>query len=281
MSLALKLANLANSGKPVRVGLIGAGKFGSMFLSQAPRTPGLHVLGIADRDVGRARQAIEKIGWPVERTDVKSFAQALKTGSTFLTDEAEALIVADEVEVIVEATGDPAAGARHALACFHTSATSSWSMSRPTRWLGRCWRAARPKPATSIPSSMATSLGLITELVDWVRTAGFEVVCAGKGTKYLPMYRTSMPATGWGHYGFSKAQVAAGDFSAKMFNSFLDRTKSAIEMAAVANACDLDVAADGLGFPACGVDDLPSLLRPRAEGGVLPRSGMVEVVSSL
>lgn len=54
MSLALKLANLADSGKPVRVGLIGAGKFGSMFLSQAPRTPGLHVLGIADRDVGRS-----------------------------------------------------------------------------------------------------------------------------------------------------------------------------------------------------------------------------------
>ena len=78
MSLALKLADRAGSGKPVRVGLIGAGKFGSMFLSQAPRTPGLHVLGIADRDVGRARQALERVGWPAERTDVKSFAQALK-----------------------------------------------------------------------------------------------------------------------------------------------------------------------------------------------------------
>jgi predicted homoserine dehydrogenase-like protein len=97
VSLALKLANLANSGKPVRVGVIGAGKFGSMFLSQAPRTPGLHALGIADRDVGRARKGIEKVGWPAERTDVKSFAQALKSGTTFLTDEAEALIARTEL----------------------------------------------------------------------------------------------------------------------------------------------------------------------------------------
>ena len=122
---------------------------------------------------------------------------------------------------------------------------------------------------------------LITELVDWARTAGFEVVCAGKGTKYLPAYHASTPATVWSHYGLTEAQVPAGDFNARMFNSFLDGTKSAIEMAVVANATDLDVADGGLAFPPCGVDDLPSLLRPSADGGVLPKSGMVEVVSSL
>src|SRR5262249_46890714 len=67
----------------------------------------------------------------------------------------------------------------------------------------------------------------------------------------------------------------------QMFNSFLDGTKSAIEMAAIANACDLAVPADGLKFPACGVDDLPQLLRNREAGGVLERDGMVEVVSCL
>jgi predicted homoserine dehydrogenase-like protein len=122
---------------------------------------------------------------------------------------------------------------------------------------------------------------LIAELVDWARTAGFEVVCAGKGTKYLPAYHSSTPETVWRHYGFTEAQVAAGDFNARMFNSFLDGTKSAIEMAAVANATDLDVADGGLAFSPCGVDDLPSLLRPSADGGVLPKSGIVEVVSSL
>ena len=66
-----------------------------------------------------------------------------------------------------------------------------------------------------------------------------------------------------------------------MFNSFLDGTKSAIEMAAVANACVLDVPHDGLGFPPCGADELAHVLRPKALGGVLERDGMVEVVSSL
>ena len=281
MSLALKLADRAGSGKPVRVGLIGAGKFGSMFLSQAPRTPGLHVLGIADRDVGRARQALERVGWPAERTDVKSFAQALKTGSTFIADEAEALIAADGVEVIVEATGDPAAGARHALACFRHKRHVVMVNVEADALVGPLLARRAAEAGVLYSFAYGDQPALIAELVDWARTAGFEVVCAGKGTKYLPMYQASTPTTVWGHYGFSEAQVAAGDFSAKMFNSFLDGTKSAIEMAAVANACDLDVAEDGLAFPACGVDDLPALLRPRTDGGVLPKSGMVEVVSSL
>ncbi len=122
---------------------------------------------------------------------------------------------------------------------------------------------------------------LICEMVDWCRTAGFEVVAAGKGTKYLPEYHASTPDTVWPHYGFSPEIVAAGDFNARMFNSFLDGTKSAIEMAAVANATGLAPATGGLAFPPCGVDDLPRVLRPRAEGGVLDQAGQVEVISSL
>ncbi|HET9580427.1 MAG TPA: SAF domain-containing protein, partial [Usitatibacter sp.] len=122
---------------------------------------------------------------------------------------------------------------------------------------------------------------LICELVDWARAAGFTVVAAGKGTKYLPAYHASTPKTVWGHYGFSEEMVARGDFNAQMFNSFLDGTKSGIEMAAVANATGLEPAPDGLAFPPCGVDDLPRVLRPRAAGGQLHHGGQVEVISSL
>ncbi len=122
---------------------------------------------------------------------------------------------------------------------------------------------------------------LIAELVDWARVTGFEVVCAGKGTKYVPAYHQSTPDTVWGHYGFTEEQVAGGDFNPQMFNSFLDGTKSALEMAAVANSCDLSPPDDGLLFPPCGVDDLPSVLRPLADGGLLPKKGTVEVVSSV
>jgi predicted homoserine dehydrogenase-like protein len=107
------------------------------------------------------------------------------------------------------------------------------------------------------------------------------VIAAGKGTKYLPGYHGSTPDTVWSHYGFSDEQVREGDFNARMFNSFLDGSKSAIEMAAVANATGLTPGPQGLGFPPCGVDDLPQRLRPRAAGGLLDHAGQVEVVSSL
>jgi predicted homoserine dehydrogenase-like protein len=85
----------------------------------------------------------------------------------------------------------------------------------------------------------------------------------------------------WEHYGLSAADAAAGGMNAQMFNSFLDGTKSAIEMAATANATGLAPPGDGLRFPAAGADELASVLRPEADGGVLEARGMVEVVSSL
>jgi predicted homoserine dehydrogenase-like protein len=100
------------------------------------------------------------------------------------------------------------------------------------------------------------------------------VVCAGKGTKYLPAYHASTPDTVWSHYGFSEEQLAAGDFNARMFNSFLDGTKSAIEMAAVANATGLEPRSEGLSFPPVGCDELAAALGPSS-------NGTVEVVSSL
>ncbi|BCM85482.1 NAD(P)H-dependent oxidoreductase [Methylobacterium indicum] len=281
MSLYHTLAARAEAGHPVRIGVIGAGKFGSMFLSQAPRTPGLHVVGIADLDPQRARAALARVGWPAEQYEAKSAAEAMRNGTTFLTDDAEGLIAADGIEVIVEATGHPGAGIRHALACCRHKRHIVMVNVEADALAGPL--IARRAAEAGIVYSFAygDQPALIAELVDWARTAGFRVVCAGKGTKYLPVYHASTPDTVWGHYGFTEEQVAGGDFNRQMFNSFLDGTKSALEMAAVANACDLTPPPGGLAFPACGVDDLPTLLRPRSAGGILPVDGTVEVVSSL
>ena len=281
MSLFAKLAARAEAGNPVRVGLIGAGKFGSMFLSQGPRTPGLHIVGIADLDVARARQSCARVGWPAERYAAASFQQALCKGSTCIVDDADTLIAADGIDIIVEATGNPAAGIRHALICCkhrrHIVMVNVEADALAGPLLAR--RAAEAGIVYSF--AYGDQPALIAELVDWAHTAGFEVICAGKGTKYLPIYHQSTPRTVWGHYGFTEEQVAGGDFNAQMFNSFLDGTKSALEMAAVANATGLEPAADGLAFPPCGVDDLPNVLRPRRDGGILEHAGSVEVVSSL
>lgn len=259
----------------------GAGKFGSMFLAQARRVPGLHLVGVADLSRNRAAASLERVGWPAEQYSARSADEALKTGATFLTENAEALISVPKIDVVIDATGDPAFGVRHALLSIanghHTIMVNVEADALAGPLLAR--RAASAGVVFS--QAYGDQPALIAELIDWARCSGFEVACAGKGTKYMPEYHESTPETVWKHYGFTDEQVAAGDFNARIFNSFIDGTKSALEMAAVANASGLTAPQDGLSFPACGTDDLPQLLKPRADGGVLPTKGMVEVVSSL
>jgi predicted homoserine dehydrogenase-like protein len=261
--------------------LIGAGKFGSMYLAQAKHTPGIHVVAVADLAPDRARSALARTGWAAGRVNARSFAAAATSGATHVTDDALALIAAAEVEIVIDATGNPAAGIAHVLACcrkgkhvvmvnVEADALAGPLLARRAREAGIVYSLAYgDQPA------------LICELVDWCRTAGFDVVAAGKGTKYLPEYHASTPDTVWPYYGFTPEAVAAGDFNARMFNSFLDGTKSAIEMAAVANAVGLTPAPSGLAFPPCGVDDLPRVLRPVDAGGQLHHAGQVEVIASV
>jgi predicted homoserine dehydrogenase-like protein len=281
MNLHRLLLQRAAEKKPLRVALIGAGKFGSMFLSQVQRTPGLHLVAICDLSPPRARASLQRVGWPAEKYAAASLANARKSGTTFITDDTLAVIKSDDVEIAIDATGNPAAGIRHVLACCehgkHIVMVNVEADALAGPLLAR--RAAQAGIVYSL--AYGDQPALICEMVDWARAAGFEVVSAGKGTKYLPAYHASTPDTVWGHYGFTDEMVAGGDFNAQMFNSFLDGTKSALEMAAVANATGLTPAPQGLEFPPCGVDDLPRVLRPRDAGGQLHHAGQVEVISSI
>ncbi|HEX6633503.1 MAG TPA: hypothetical protein VF038_06015 [Usitatibacter sp.] len=281
MNLHRLLQTRAAEGRPVRVVLIGAGKFGSMYLSQARRTPGVHILAVADLAPERARASLARTGWEAERYAARSLDDAVKNAATCVTDDAMRAIAHPATEVVIDATGHPAAGIAHALACCREGKHIVMVNVEADALAGPL--LARRAAEAGIVYSLAygDQPALICELVDWARTIGFRVVAAGKGTKYLPSYHASTPKTVWGHYGFSDEMVAKGDFNAQMFNSFLDGTKSGIEMAAVANATGLTPAPTGLAFPPCGVDDLPRVLRPATEGGSLHHAGQVEVVSSV
>src|SRR5690242_4425764 len=269
MNLHRMLLARGRDRQPLRVVLIGAGKFGSMFLSQAPRTPGIHVAAVADLDPARARASLARVGWPEERYGARSIEEACRTGATFITDDALHAIAAPQTHIVIDATGSPAAGIRHALACCEHGKHVVMVNVEADALAGPLLARRALEAGVVYTLAYGDQPALICEMVDWARTAGFEVVAAGKGTKYLPAYHTSTPDTVWEHYGFSREKVASGDFNARMFNSFLDGTKSAIEMAAVANAAGLEPAPGGLAFPPCGTDELARLLKPRAEGGVL------------
>ncbi len=281
MNLHRLLREREAGGKPLRVGLIGAGKFGTMFLAQAHRTPGLHLMGIADLAPERARDNLRRVGWPAERIGGASLGDAVDRGTTWIGDDAHALIAHPALDVVIDATGHPPSGIAHALAAIANGKHIVMVNVEADVLAGPL--LAQKARAAGVVYSLAygDQPALIAEQVDWARACGFDVVAAGKGTKYLPAYHQSTPETVWPHYGLTPEQARLGGMNAQMFNSFLDGTKSAIEMAAVANATGLTPAPDGLRFPPCGVDDLPRVLRPEVDGGELHHKGQVEVVSSL
>jgi len=281
MNLYRKLLKRAEEKSPIRIGLIGAGKFGTMFLAQARLTPGMQILGIADLNLERARQACRATGWPAEQWAAPSFAAARTSGATHLTEDALALIAADGLDVVIEATGVPAAGTKHALAaiaqhrhvimvCVEADVLTGPLLAR---------RAAEAGVLYSL--AYGDQPAIICELVDWARACGFPVTCAGKGTRYHPSFHASTPDTVWDHFGWSPETVAKSGANPKMFNSFIDGTKSGIEMTAVCNATGLAAPPDGLEFPPVPAADIAKFLKPKADGGTLAYKGTVEVISSL
>lgn len=270
MYLHNAISKRVDENNPVKVALIGAGKFGSMFLSQVPTTAGLEVAVIADLKPENAIKACKNVGWSNELIKKTKFV-----------DEAIKAINLAEVDVVIEATGFPAAGIEHARQAFQNGKHIIMVNVEADVLAG----AALVKEAKSAGVIYSMAYGdqpaLTAEIVEWARASGFSVTSAGKGTRYQPVYHQSTPDTVWDYYGLSHEEAKKAGMNPKMFNSFLDGTKSGLEMAAIANACDLKVPTNGLLFPPCGMDDLANILKPKKYGGLLEENGQVEVVSSL
>lgn len=281
MNLWSKLKERAEAGRPIRVGMIGAGKFGAMFLAQARLTPGIQILGISDLNPERARQALRRTGWSDEQFAARDFADALKSGSTFITDDSDALIRAQGLDILIEATGNPEAGIHHALLAIENGrhlimvnveadVVAGPLLARKARQAGLVYSLAYgDQPA------------IICEQIDWARACGFTVVSAGKGTRYHPSFHQSTPDTVWENFGLSPEIAKKAGNNPKMFNSFIDGTKSGIEMTAVCNAAGLTPQPNGLAFPPSSCEQLAEICKPKSEGGTLALEGTTEVVSSL
>jgi predicted homoserine dehydrogenase-like protein len=281
MNLHAKLQEREALGRPLRIGLIGAGKFAAMYLAQVPRTPGVHVAAIADLSPARARANMERVGWNAERCAAASIDVALKERRTHLSEDWEALVSHPMIEIVIEATGDPLAAIEHALAAFRNRKHVIMVSVEADAVCGPLLAQKARDAGVVYSLAYGDQPAIICDLVDWARAAGFPVVAAGRGHKWLPHFAQSTPETVWEHYGLTPEQARVGGLNPKMFNSFLDGSKPAIECTAVCNATGLTPAPDGLGYPAAAVDALPTIMRPRAEGGCLHHKGQVEVVSSL
>jgi predicted homoserine dehydrogenase-like protein len=281
VSLHQKLLARAAANQPIRVGLIGAGKFGSMYLSQVPRTPGVHLACIADLSPDAARKNLARVGWSDEQTQARSIDEAIVSGQTHLTDNWEQLVRHPQIDVVVESTGNPIAAVDHILAAFKEGKHVVNVTVEADAFCGPILARRAAEAGCIYSLAFGDQPALICDLVDWARTCGFPVVAAGRGHKWLPHFCESTPETVWDNWGLTPEQAARGGLNPKMFNSFLDGSKPAIESTAVANACGLDVPSNGLLYPPASIADIPFVTRPRSEGGVLEKKGMVEVISSL
>jgi len=281
MSLYTKLQQRAAEANPLRVGLIGAGKFGAMYLAQVPKTPGVHVAGIADLSPAGASANLERVGWKRERWSAPSLDDALAKGTTHIGEDWQALVRHAKIDIVVECTGSPIAAVEHCLEAFRHGKHVVNVTVEADAFCGPLLARRAAEAGVLYSLAFGDQPALICDLVDWAHAAGFGVVAAGRGHKWLPQFAQSTPETVWGYYGLTPEQARIGGLNAKMFNSFLDGSKPSIECTAVCNATGLVPPPDGLAYPPGSIDDIPSLCRPRSEGGVLHQKGQVEVISSL
>ncbi len=281
MNLHAKLLQRQAENRPIRIGLIGAGKFGSMYLAQIPKTPGVHLVGIADLSPDAAQTNLARVGWNPDQLKATNLDQAVKEGSTCISDDWKSLVRHPAIDIVVECTGSPLHAVDHILEAFAHGKHVVNVTVEADAFCGPLLATRAQKAGVVYSLAFGDQPALICDLVDWARTCGFPVVAAGRGHKWLPHFSESTPETVWGYYGLTPEQAARGGLNPKMFNSFLDGSKPSIESTAVSNATGLGVPSNGLLYPPASVEDIPYVTRPISEGGVLERKGMVEVISSL
>jgi len=281
LNFARRLEQREAEHQPVRVAVIGCGKFATMYLTQARTTPGIHIIGIADLDPGRACTNLRSAGWPESQSEATSLDAAIESGGTCLTEDAVSLIGDERIDVVVEATGIPHAGIRHCQAAIRAG-HHVVMVNVEADVLAGPLLAQQARDAGVIYSlAWGDQPALICEHVDWARSCGFEVTAAGKGTRYLPEYHSLTPDTVWNVLRQYLDIDDPNSINLQMFNSFLDGSKSAIEMTAVCNATGLMPQAAGLTFPPASRFSLADVCKPEEDGGALTRPGTTEVVSSL
>lgn len=277
--LHTKLLQREQEGRPIRVGVIGAGTFGTQIVAQACRMKGMRVSVVADLQPERALRALELGGierGAVQRADAASdIDRAIAADRPAVTTSVGALL-ARQIDVVIEATGNPEAGASHAYAVIEARKHLVMVTVEADVVVGRLLKERAHAAGVMYSLAYGDEPALAAELCDWARSLGFRVIAAGKGTRFVPEFRTATPDDVPRLYGFSGT-----DYNAQVFCSFLDGTKHAIEMAALANATGLTVDVRGMHFAALDLRELPDALCHRKHGGILETEGVVEAVSAM
>lgn len=279
------LAQRAAENRPIRVGIIGAGKFGAGLVAQLSRMQGMEAAAIADIDLAHARHAYTSSGEPagtVETAEnVTQLDAAIHNEVPVVTEDGLLIANSELVDVVVEATGIPEVGARMAYeALTHHKHLVMVNVETDVT-VGPFLRRLADSAGVVYTLVDGDQPGVTMNIVEWARTLGFEIVAAGRGTIFYADDREGTPDTVPERFGFSPEMIERRTINLKMYNSFRDGTKAQVEMTALANAAGLVPDVRGMHEPSVNLADIPKAFSLQEEGGLLSRHGVVELANSV
>lgn len=269
MRTLARLHSLERAGRPIRVAVIGAGQMGSGLVRQVAGLPGMRVAAIGDIVIERAVAAAAAAGIAVEPAEEASeVARIVAAGRAAVSARAGWVVDSPAIDAVLDATGDPEAGARLALAAMGgrkplvtMNIEADATVGPLLAWMARAADAMYTVAAGDEPSALC-------ELVDFVRAIGLEVVCAGKGKNNRLDRAATMKTV--------ESEAIARGMSPRMLAAFVDGTKTMAEMTSLANATGLEPDVRGMHGPCADLADVLRVFVPRVDGGILGRRGAVE-----
>ena len=270
---------------PICVGVIGAGKFGSGLVVQLSRVPGMRAAAVADLRLQQARDAYTSCGLEaaavVEARTAGQVDDAVRQSRPVIAEDASLIASAGSIDVVVEATGIPEAGAANATVAIDSGKHLVMVNIETDVTIGTLLKARADEAGVVYTLVDGDQPGCIMHMVEWARTLGFEIVAAGRGTIYLKGDREGTPDSAAARFRFDGETLSRRHINLKMYNSFRDGTKAQLEMTALANMTGLPPDVRGMHEPSCNLEDIPRAFSLKEEGGLLQRHGVVELANSV
>ncbi|MCB0065484.1 MAG: hypothetical protein KDE19_25335 [Caldilineaceae bacterium] len=281
-----RLAQRAANNNPIRVGIIGTGKFGGGVVAQLSQMRGMEVAVIAELSVDRARHAYTVAGRLPDAAlrvanNLDELHDTIRSGKRAIVEDGMLVAQCDLVDVVVEATGIPEVGARMAYHAILQKKHVIMVNVEADITIGPILR--RMADAAGVVYTMVDGdqPGCTMNMIDWARSLGFEIVAAGRGTILYPDDPQGTPDTVPQRFGFDEELIERRTINFKMFNSFRDGTKANVEMTALANAAGLVPDVRGMHEPSVNIEEIAKAFSLQEEGGILRQHGVVELANSV
>lgn len=263
--LARDLASRAETGRPIRIGLVGAGEMGTDIVSRVAHMRGIEIGAISELKPGAAARSVEIAYGNADRVAEVASADkanaAMEGGKIAVTDNVGALLDAGLIDVVVDATGVPAVGAEIGLSAMERGKHLVMMNVEADVTIGAYLRAEAERLGVIYSLGAGDEPSSCMELIEFVSAMGHRIVSAGKG-KNNPLNIDATPDA-------YTEEAVRRHMNPRMLVEFVDGSKTMVEMAAIANATGLIPDKPGMHGPAAGRDELNKILIPESAGGVL------------